>query len=149
MKAVEFAKLMRKVIREEVRAAVKDELKEIKSILAESKQPKTFKNELVQKKTIKPSKPAPEHIQKMQGPLADILQETYQSMLHEEPIDDPEAAWPDMNNTLTSEMAPAMRPGLFQSPSPTSYGDGTEAFMKDYSSLMKKADAIANRTNQF
>lgn len=144
MKTTEFANLLRKIIREEVRTIVKEEIKALKPMLAEAK--------VAPKKSAPPARtmPLPETLKQVKGPLANILQETYLAMQNEPPVDDPEAAWPDMASTFKAEQAPAM--GLMSSMlndeqpvigrQAAMAGDPTAPFMKDYSQLLKKADNI-------
>lgn len=152
MKATEFINLMRKAIREEVRSIIKEELKPIK-LMVESKYVSTVKEEVPRKQTLMaPSKKKTTmpQIKGINGPLADILAETYMAMQQEEPYNDPEAEWPNMDEMFTSNHVPPS----FTSQQPISQnqvraamtGDPTQAFMKDYSSILKKADAIANNS---
>ena len=151
MKATEFVDLMRKVIREEVRAIVKEELKPLK-LMVESKNLNTPQKSVITKQAAQPikKKVVPPHIKGIKGPLADILAETYMAMQQEAPYEDPEAEWPNMDEMFTSKHVPPS----FGTQQPVSHnevraaitGDPTQALMKDYSSLLKKADAIANNS---
>jgi hypothetical protein len=144
MKASEFASILRQVIREEVKMAIKEELKPIKALLAEQKKPiqKTAPTQL--------PKPAPRRsapIVSFDGPLGSILNETAQTM-YREPAED----WPDMNGgAFTADDAHSFGAASLSSmlgqedalPA-TSYGsDPTMAFMKDYSAVLKAADQHA------
>lgn len=152
MKATEFIDLMRKVIREEVRSIVKEELKPLK-LMVESRYVSTSpKTEVVQQRTVQPvkKKAVPPHIKGIKGPLADILAETYMAMQQEESYDDPEAEWPSMDETFTSKHVPpsfiAQQPISQNQVRAAMTGDPTQALIKDYSSILKKADAIANNS---
>ena len=152
MKASEFVNLMRKVIREEVRTIIKEELKDLKKpVIRESAKAQTqpaaipqVKQKQVQKRTVSPVM--------FEGPLGDLLNETYESMIaqpHEE------EEWPDMNGgqPMTSQMFAGMEAGdgmslnsLMSDDSPLpemggGYSDPTSQFIKDYSGVMKAADA--------
>lgn len=154
MKATEFINLMRQVIREEVRSIVKEELKPLK-IMVENKHVTVAQKEAPRKTVIKQQAPVqkkqlPPAFDKVSGPLADILRETYMSMQNEPMVEDPEMEWPDMTPTMTSRHVPQSAP--MQSITPQANiqaaltGDPTAGFVKDYSHLLKKADAIANNS---
>lgn len=135
MKGSEFINLMRKVIREEVRTVVKEELKALKPLLMEKQQPTVTK---------KPTTPAarPQRTQPLvqfDGPLKSILEETARSM-QQAPQ---EEEWPEMNmGMMTSEDAPSfagnsnMRAAMSNDP--------TAVFIKDYSQVLKTAEQIAS-----
>lgn len=152
MKASEFVNLMRKVIREEVRTIIKEELKNIrKPIIREVAKTQTqpavitqVKQKPIQKRTAPPVM--------FDGPLGDLLNETYESMLHQS---HEEEEWPDMNGgqPMTSQMFAGHQPtdaaslsNLLDDDSPLpevggGYSDPTSQFIKDYSGVMKAADA--------
>lgn len=152
MKASEFINLMRKVIREEVRTIIKEELKDLKKpiireAVKQQVQPAAIpqvKQKQVQKRTTPPVM--------FEGPLGDLLNETYESMISH-PHDEEE--WPDMNGgqPLSSQMFAGMEAGdgmslasamSDESPLPDMGGfggDPTSQFIKDYSGVMKAADA--------
>ncbi len=150
MKATEFVNIMRKVIREEVRSIIKEELKPLK-LMVEGKTATTQIN-TVTKQAPQPvkKKVVPPQIKGIKGPLADILAETYMAMQQEAPYEDPEAEWPSMDEMFTSKhVPPSFMPQQTISQNEVRAamtGDPTQALMKDYSSLLKKADAIANNT---
>jgi hypothetical protein len=155
MKGTEFINLMRKVIREEVRAVVKEELKSFKPVIVESKQQSVTKLEAPKRKVVQPEPLIKRQEPVFKGPLADILQETYAAMKNEPPVDDPEAAWPDMNGgVVTMDNMPggmgmsmaAMMDDDFGSRlnnQPTQQTT-TQPLMRDYSAILRKADDIAN-----
>jgi hypothetical protein len=131
MKASQFVELLRKVIREEVRSVVKEELKAIKPIISETKKSTPPSSQQPVKKRTTP-------IVTMDGAIGDLLRETADSM-HNNP-------WPDMNDgPLTSDQAPSF--GLAnlvsEQPQPNFSNDPTTAFIKDYSSILKKAEQHA------
>ncbi len=153
MKASDFVNLMRKVIREEVRSIVREELKTIKPLLKETaqqglnaslRQGLPAKTPKVAAPTRKPSITPPT----FEGPLAGLLNETYQSMIAQ-PQEEEE--WPDMNGgALTADHAQggiqsmASLSALMDDDAPLpeagGYSDPTRAFMKDYSAVLKAAD---------
>ena len=129
MKASDFVKILRKVIREEVRTVVQEELKAFKPVITEVKS-----KPIQQQPKPQPKRTTP--LVTFDGALADILNETAQSMA----ASPAEEEWPDMNGGLmTSEHAQHSRPQARHDFS----GDPTAAYMKDYSSVMKAADNIA------
>lgn len=153
MEGKKFVELLRKVIREEVRTVVKEELKAFKPTIVEnttkvSKTTTTTKSVPTQTKRLV-TPPTPQ----FSGPLASILAETYEAMQKETPIDDPEAAWPDMNGGVvtTSNMPGGMGASMasmmdndFGSKLNQTSEEGLPPLMRDYSNLLKKADDIAN-----
>jgi len=154
MKASDFVNLMRKVIREEVRSIVREELKTIKPLLKETaqqglnaslRQGLPAKTPKVAAPTRKPAITPPI----FEGPLAGLLNETYESMLNEGIQEEEE--WPDMNGgALTADHAQmgiqsmsslsAMMDDDSPLPEMGGYSDPTRAFMKDYSAVLKAAD---------
>lgn len=155
MKATALVQLMRKVVREEVRSVIQQELTEIlkeglQSTITEIKSPA----KATAPKSIK-SAPAPARpkrtapIVTFDGPLGDLLNETAMGMANNQ-YDEEE--WPDMNGgPMTSAHVPQADPSSLMSmmddeaplPASTGYGDPTMNFVKDYSAVMKAADAHA------
>ena len=143
MKATEFVNLIRKVIREEVRVIVKEELKAFKPVIVESKST-TIQKGLppLQTKIQMPARKT--NIPTFEGALASILNETAQSMM-----ETPQAAeydeWPEMGDgPVTMDNIPGAMGSSITRQAAMS-GDPTAAFMKDYSSTLKKAESIANQ----
>jgi hypothetical protein len=150
MKGSEFVNLMRKVIREEVRAVVKEELKAFKPVIVENKtvtrhQVPTTKETTHTPQLPKPSKKAP--VVTIDGMLGELLNETAQSMYNDPNWSAEQQEWPDMNNgpVTMNNMPGAMGTRIQQTQmaSPDFSGDPTAAFMKDYSQILKQANAIA------
>ena len=139
MKASQFASVIKKLIHEEVKLAVREELRPIKAMLAEIKKP--AKQAPMQGAPI-PKRTTP--VVTFDGPIGQILNETAQSMnnQHEE--------WPDVNNgAFTADQASSFGGTSLMSMMESSpedlpvsnYGsDPTLAFVKDYSAVMKAAD---------
>lgn len=153
MKQSEFFNALRKVIREEVRSIVKEEITSaLKSTLVEAK---TVKPQVpVQRVKPKIAAPQPKSKPSFDGPLASVLKETYEHMLAN-PQAEADDEWPDLGGKImqsddalgfgmlaggASQQAPPVQPAAV---SHTFSGDPTAGLMKDYSSLMKKADSIA------
>lgn len=154
MKASDFVNLMRKVIREEVRSIVREELRTIKPLLKETAQQGGLNASHRQGLPAKtPKVPAPTRKPAItppifEGPLAGLLNETYESMIAQ-PQEEEE--WPDMNGgALTADHAQmgvqsmsslsAMMDDDAPLPEAGGYSDPTRAFMKDYSAVLKAAD---------
>jgi len=159
MKASEFINLMRKVIREEVRTVIREELKSLKPLLMEKSSPKRvgIADHISQPARIPQVKikQAERTIQepRFTGPLADLLNETYESMIARPQEED---EWPDMNNgPMDSQMFAGMEGSTMglnsmladesSLPASRGYSDPTNAFVKDYSAIMKSADAIQGK----
>lgn len=147
MKGSEFINLMRKVIREEVRAVVKDEMSYMKTLIKEIKtqQPETRVPATQQKRQAPPIRRSQPIVQ-LDGVLGDILNETANSMLNESVgYEEETAEWPSMGDMMTSDDVPAMShmiPGSQAAPQYSRFdSDPTAAFIKDYSGVMKAADA--------
>jgi hypothetical protein len=146
MKSIDFIKVLRKVIREEVRTVVKEELQAYKPLLKETTKQVTTKP--IAQKAQPKVKPMPDL--GVKGPLADVLKETYAAMQQTptsimEGYEDIDTTndWPDMNGgTFTSEHAPAMAPTRPQ-PTQRFNPDPMAGLMKDYSAVMKAADQHA------
>tara|TARA_R110000868_G_scaffold28036_4_gene105532 strand:+ start:16407 stop:16868 length:462 start_codon:yes stop_codon:yes gene_type:complete len=147
MKASDFVNLMRKVIREEVRSIVREELKTIKPLLKETKSTTMQPASIPQVKQ-KPIQKRTTPIVSFDGPLGDLLNETATSMMNESYR---EEEWPDMNGgALTADHAQmgvqsmASLSALMDDDAPLpeagGYSDPTRAFMKDYSAVLKAAD---------
>ena len=147
MKASDFVNLMRKVIREEVRSIVREELKTIKPLLKETKSTTMQPASIPQVKQ-KPIQKRTTPIVSFDGPLGDLLNETATSMMNESYQ---EEEWPDMNGgALTADHAQmgvqsmtslsALMDDDAPLPEAGGYSDPTRAFMKDYSAVLKAAD---------
>ena len=136
MKAVDFAKLLKEIIRKEVRTVIRQELREA---LKTNKQPIRD----VQSTTHAPvtQKPVPKT---GNSSLDGILAETANAMRngHSAPIED-DGAYPDMASQFTADQAQGF--GHMASQQTAMPPSGTDAFVKDYSSIMKSAEAIHNK----
>lgn len=143
MKATDFAKILRKIIKEEVRTVIRQELREA---LKTNKQPVRD----IQSITHAPvtQKPIPKTGNMS---LDGILAETANSVRNgtSTMIED-DAAYPDMASQFTADQAQGF--GHMTStqdiaqPSPAmNPNDPTTAFMKDYSQVLKTAEAINSK----
>lgn len=151
MKGSEFITIMRKVIREEVRAVVKEELKAFKPVIVENKtvtrhQVPTAKEITHMPQLPKPSKKAP--VVTIDGMLGELLNETAQSMYNDPNWSADQQEWSDINNgpVTMNNMPGAMGTRIQQTQmaSQNFSGDPTAVFMKDYSQVLKQANAIAD-----
>lgn len=143
MKGSEFINLMRKVIREEVRAVVKDELGYIKTLISETKAKQPEYRAPQQKKQTTPVRRSQPLVQ-LDGILGDVLNETANSMLNESAgYEDQTADWPSMGDMMTTDDIPALAHMTPSAPMQSNRfdPDPTAAFIKDYSAVMKAADA--------
>lgn len=151
MKSIEFIKILRKVIREEVRTVVKEELKAYKPMLMEAQKPVTKKQVISVPQSQPKSKPMPDL--GIKGPLADVLKETYAAMQqapssimegHEMYEQAEMQDWPEMNGgTFTAEQAPAIPTRSQPAQTQRFNADPMASLMKDYSGVMKAADQHA------
>ena len=143
MKGTEFVKLLRKVIREEVRSVVQEELKSLKPIIAEAaKQSKVTKYEAAKPTT---------HTPKRTQPI--VTMDGLDNMLNEGTFDTEE--WPDMNGgPYDSSMFASdsefgingFAPQQLQQMQPRSTNIGmgmNDPLLRDYSQVMKAADLHA------
>lgn len=146
MNLKQLTSILRVLIREEVSAAVKEELRPIKKALIESRG--STKNVVSKANTptkqLLPSsstKSAPKI--NIKGPLGDILRDTAASMLKESMSDDNE--WPSMGDMRTSADVPeaVMQPSMVSSKPKVM--DPANSLLKDYSQLLKKSEAISSQ----
>jgi len=140
MNAKNFMLTLRKVIREEVRAAVRQEVKQ----LLESNQKAPLTKTTKQVPNQKRHSPV-----LFDGPLSSILNETAESMYSAQNQEE----WQDMSETLTADKAQGfgLSALMNQNTSVDNFtpsnltGDPTSAFVKDYSAVMKAADKFSKR----
>jgi hypothetical protein len=136
MKAVDFAKLLKEIIRKEVRTVIRQELREA---LKTNKQP--IKD--IQSTTHAPVTQQPIH-KTGNASLDGILMETANAMRSGQaaPLGD-DGAYPDMAPQFTADQAQGF--GHMASQQTAMPPSGTDAFVKDYSSIMKSAEAIHDK----
>tara|TARA_R110001632_G_scaffold67795_3_gene159287 strand:- start:3331 stop:3753 length:423 start_codon:yes stop_codon:yes gene_type:complete len=136
MKAVDFAKLLKEIIRKEVRTVIRQELREA---LKTNKQP--IKD--IQSTTHAPVTQQPIH-KTGNASLDGILMETANAMRNGQaaPLSD-DGAYPDMAPQFTADQAQGF--GHMASQQTAMPPSGTDAFVKDYSSIMKSAEAIHDK----
>jgi hypothetical protein len=149
MKTNEFVKIIKQVIREEVKKAVKDELNtfltEVYTAPSKSKvTPKTNK----QVRPAVAAQPKTNNFD-MYGPLSQLLQETANSMTSADYNNNGGNDWSDMG-TFTSDHISSENMGDFGEYNPQlshTFGDNddlpnspTNSLIRDYSAVMKAAD---------
>tara|TARA_R110000796_G_scaffold93731_3_gene198306 strand:+ start:323 stop:775 length:453 start_codon:yes stop_codon:yes gene_type:complete len=146
MKAVDFAKLLKEIIRKEVRTVIRQELREA---LNQNKQPlkkrgTTRTHTDIHSTTHAPVTQQPIH-KTGNATLDGILMETANSMRggQSAPIQEEGGAYPDMAPQFTADQAQGF--GHMASQQTAMPPSGTDAFVKDYSSIMKSAEAIHNK----
>ena len=122
MKLSQFKSMLRELIREEVQAAVRTEIKKLNEVKG-YKQPTTKPNTSLQvERRTTPLVTLDEPFSTVGGPLGDLLNETAQNMagFGEDAV---EQANPDF---------------------PTLSGASTNMFVKDYSSILKRSEELSN-----
>jgi len=136
MKAVDFAKLLKEIIRKEVRTVIRQELREA---LKTDKQPIRD----IQSTTHAPvtQKPIPKT---GNTSLDGILAETANAMRtgQSAPIGD-DQAYPDMAPQFTADQAQGF--GHMASQETAMPPSGTDVFVKDYSQVLQSATAIHDK----
>lgn len=139
MKAVDFAKLLKEIIRKEVRTVIRQELREA---LKTKKQPIRD----VQSITHAPVTQQPIH-KTGNASLDGILAETANAMRsgNSAPIGD-DGAYPDMAPQFTADQAQGF--GHMASQQTAMPPSATDAFVKDYSAIMKSAEAIHDKKHR-
>tara|TARA_R110000868_G_scaffold354932_11_gene616215 strand:- start:8191 stop:8643 length:453 start_codon:yes stop_codon:yes gene_type:complete len=147
MNTKDFVKVLRAVIREEVRSAVRQEVKDILiESLQQAAKPVIDSRPVRQAKPMKNNTPAPKRYSG-NSIIDQVLNETKLTSDFRQSPDVSE--WPEMNYTtqdLTSHAAPTSIMNMdveddFDSLPATA----APSFMKDYSQLMKKADLISQQ----
>lgn len=144
MKAINFIKVLRKIIREEVKQVVREELKSVKPLISERhRYTATPIKKVVKPDSIK-QEPARRNypLVTIDGALGDILNETANSMYNNQ---EQYEEWPDMNGgPVTSEHVGDMDMMNGFSTPQQAYsnmsGDPANMFMKDYSKVLKSAE---------
>jgi len=145
MKAVDFAKLLKEIIRKEVRTVIRQELQEA---LKTNKRPLKKKGTTRTHTDIHSTTHAPVTQQPIHktgnSSLDGILMETANAMRsgNSAPIGD-DGAYPDMAPQFTADQAQGF--GHMASQQTAVPPSGTDAFVKDYSSIMKSAEAIHDK----
>ena len=148
MNTKNFVKILKKVVKEEMRSVIKEELTEI---LREGLKPtisEVTTNEPTTRHKI-PTAPKPARKKladsvKIEGPLGDILRETANSLQNgsADPIkEDQTGAYPDMAPTFQANDAEGF--GVARDSAHTQVetmsGDPTNQFVKDYSKVLQKS----------
>ena len=140
MKAVDFAKLLKEVIRKEVRTVIRQELREA---LKTDKQQLNHPIRDIHSTTHAPvtQKPIPKT---GNTSLDGILAETANAVRngHSAPIGD-DGAYPDMAPQFTADQAQGF--GHMASQETAMPPSGTDVFVKDYSQVLQSATAIHDK----
>lgn len=122
MKLSQFKSMLRELIREEVQAAVRTEIKKLNEVKSSTRStPKPNPSLQIERRTT-PLVTLDEPFANIGGPLGDLLSETAQSM----------AGFGD-------EVAEQANPDF-----PTISGASTNAFVKDYSSILKRSEELSS-----
>tara|TARA_R110002167_G_scaffold265490_1_gene472222 strand:+ start:1448 stop:1918 length:471 start_codon:yes stop_codon:yes gene_type:complete len=152
MKAVDFAKLLKEIIRKEVRTVIRQELREA---LNQNKQPlkkrgTTRTHTDIHSTTHAPVTQQPIH-KTGNAALDGILMETANAMKggQSAPIQEDGGAYQDMAPQFTADQAQGFGHMVQHNDSPDGIpinpNDPTSVFMKDYSGVLKTATDIHNR----
>lgn len=143
MKAADFAKILKEVIKKEVRSVIREELNE-----ALGRTPT-----IAQERFLAESKPQPKQpIKALTGnaSLDSILTETANAVRSgASPMIEDDQSFPSMGETFTADQAQGFGHMMNQHQAPTTPpainpNDPTAAFIKDYSQVVQKAEAINN-----
>jgi hypothetical protein len=145
MKASDFVKVLRKVMREEMRTVLKEELSAMKPLISEAVATQLKKRaKLAEHKPVVANPPQP--VRKTQ-PI--VSMDDFDNMLNEG-IDD---EWPDMNGgPMTSDFFASdsefgmngFAPQQLHTNQPVQNFGSSDPLLKDYSKLLKAADNHAN-----
>ena len=148
MKASDFAQVLRKIIKEEVRSVIREELKSaLTPILLEQKKIKsTSTTQNRQPLPLPKQKPQKDFGITMSGPLGDILRETANDLRNGTSAPIQEAAGNDWSSMGHFGAGDAMNFGHMQGDDDYDMGisaqfsnDPTAAFVKDYSGVLNSS----------
>ena len=148
MNTKNFVKIIKKVVKDEMRSVIKEELTEIlreglKSTITEASTSEITTNHKIPT-TPKPARQLADSVQ-LEGPLGDILRETAESLQNgtAEPIrEDQNGAYPDMASTFQAGDAEGFGVARGSTHTQADYGassDPTDMFVKDYSKVLQKS----------
>ena len=153
MKAVDFAKILKEVIKKEVRSVIREELREALGKAPQAPQ-RSKTPTSAQEMFLAEPKPQPKQpIKALTGNagLDSILAETANAMRNgtSAMIED-DQSFPSMGEVFTADQAQGfdhmMNAQDITPPSPAmNPNDPTAAFMKDYSQVLQKAESINSR----
>jgi len=152
MKAVDFAKVLKEIIKKEVRTVIREELREA---LGRAPQPSQAPKS-TQEMFLAEPKPQPKQtIKALTGNtgLDSILAETANAMRNgTSPVIEDDQSFPSMSEMFTADQAQGFGYMMNQEHDQSAYSapalnpnDPTAAFMKDYSQVLQKAEAINTR----
>ncbi len=151
MKASDFAQILRKLIKEEVRSVIREELKSaLTPVLLEQKK---MKGQAITNRTtanapmpLPKQKPSKDFGITMNGPLGDILRETANDLRSGKSAPIQEAAGNDWSSMGHFDASDAMNFGHMQEDTDYDMGmsaqfsnDPTAAFIKDYSGVLNSS----------
>ena len=157
MKAVDFAKVLKEIIKKEMRTVIREELKSAfnhaSQIPQTSRAPQNANEMFLSSPKPKINKPIKPMIKTGNVGLDSILAETANSIRNESGTAGiPNEDYPDMGSMYTSNQAQgfgyaAMDYDNEEGSTIPSFNsnDPTSAFIKDYSQVLKKAEEIHNR----
>lgn len=145
MKATDFAQILRKLIKEEVRSVIREELKSaLTPVLLEQKKIKGQSPQARQPMPLPKQKPSKDFGITMNGPLGDILRETANDLRSGKSAPIQEAAGNDWGSMGHFEAGDAMNFGHQMDDDDFGVAaqfsnDPTAAFVKDYSGVLNSS----------
>jgi hypothetical protein len=152
MKAVDFAKILKEVIKKEVRTVIREELKSaLGQIPQPSRAPRSANEMFLSNPKPKPTAPIKPMVKTGNIGLDSILAETANAIRSGQVSIIEEDSYPDMGGMFTADQAQGfgyMNQG-YDSDIPAmpavNPNDPTSVFIKDYSQVLKKAEEIHNK----
>ena len=151
MNTKQFIAVLRKVVREEVKQALREQLKDAYKQRIVKPAPKSATS------IVEVSEKAVKRLPRFGGPVADILNETLAAMLHNPDINahedlqghqhNTQGEWPSLGTSpMTSQVfAHSEQDGFAHTDLPTTTGDDpTLAFVKDYRAVTARAKQISD-----
>ena len=145
MKATDFAQILRKMIKEEVRSVIREELKSaLTPVLLEQKRMKGQSTQARQPMPLPKQKPAKDSGITMNGPIGDILRETANDLRSGKSAPIQEAAGNEWGSMGHFDASDAMSFGHQMDDddfggSAQYSNDPTAAFVKDYSGVLNSS----------
>ena len=152
MKAVDFAKILKEIIKKEVRTVIREELKSaLSGVQQTSRAPKSANEMFLSNPKPKINKPIKPMVKTGNVGLDSILAETANSIRQGQVSTIPDDDYADMGGMFTSDQAQGFGYGSMnygnddnENALPYNPNDPTSAFIKDYSQVLKKAEEIHN-----
>lgn len=154
MKAVDFAKILKEIIKKEMRTVIREELKSALGNISQAPRPSRAPQNANEMFLSNPkpiiNKPMKPMIKTGNITLDNILAETANSIRQGQSSMIPDEEYADMGSMYTSDQAQGFGYGSIDQDEtdtvmPYNPNDPTSAFIKDYSHILKKAEEIHNK----